>query len=61
MKLLGRMFHTLRVWLGLADASESHLTPTHGWLLAEPAEARRQRKAFDTARAARLRANSGQP
>ena len=60
MNLLGRMFHTLRVWLGLADASESHLTPSHGWLLSEPVEARRQRRAFDTERATRLRKRSGQ-
>lgn len=53
--MLGKLFHTLRVWAGLADASESHITPSHGWLLAEPVEARRQRTAFDGARAARLR------
>ena len=37
MNVLNRMFHTLRVWTGLADASESRLTPDHGWLLASPA------------------------
>jgi len=30
MNLLGKAFHMLRVWTGLADASESHLTPSHG-------------------------------
>ena len=33
MSMLSKAFHTLRVWAGLADASESHLTPDHGWLL----------------------------
>jgi len=47
MNMLGRMFHTLRVWTGLADASESHVTPSHGWLLPAPADARQQRKDFD--------------
>ena len=58
--MLGRLFHMLRVWTGLADASESHITPSHGWLLSEPAEARQQRKLFDTDRASRLREKSGQ-
>lgn len=60
MNMLGRLFHMLRVWTGLADASESHITPSHGWLLSEPAEARQQRRAFDTDRATRLREKSGQ-
>ena len=59
MSFLGRIFHTLRVWTGLADASLSRLTPDHGWLLAAPAEARVQRRAFDSERAARLRERSG--
>ena len=59
MSMLGRLVHTLRVWTGLADASESHLTPSHGWLLSEPVEARKQRKASDTERARRLRERSG--
>jgi len=59
LSFLGRVFHTLRVWAGLADASLSHITPSHGWLLAEPVEARQQRKDFDTERAARLRERSG--
>jgi hypothetical protein len=59
MNMLGNVFQTLRVWMGLADPSESRIIPSHGWLLAEPTEARRQRKAFDTARATRLRERSG--
>jgi hypothetical protein len=53
MNLLGKAFHKLRVWAGLADASESHLTPGHGWLLAAPAVARVQREEADARRAAR--------
>ena len=59
MSFLGRIFHRLRVWTGLADTSLSHLTPGHGWLLAEPAEARIQRSASDAERAMRLRERSG--
>jgi hypothetical protein len=59
MKILGKVFHTLRVWMGLADASESHLTPSHGWLLTTPAEARQQRELFAADQAARLRRASG--
>jgi hypothetical protein len=59
MSLLGRLIHMLRAWMGLADASESRITPSHGWLLSEPAEARRQRKTFDAERATRLRDRSG--
>ena len=55
MSILGRILHTLRVWTGLADASDSHITPSHGWLLAEPVLARQQRIDFDTDRAARRR------
>jgi hypothetical protein len=33
MGILSNAFHSLRVWTGLADATESHLTPSHGWLL----------------------------
>jgi hypothetical protein len=54
MNMLGRAFHTLRVWTGLADASESHVTPSHGWLLAAAVDARRQRADSETQRAARL-------
>jgi hypothetical protein len=41
MSMLGKAFHMLCVWMGLADASESHLTPSHGWLLPAPVAARR--------------------
>ena len=54
MSMLGRAFHTLRVWLGFADASESHLTPAFGWLLPVPAEARQQREESDASRSGRL-------
>ena len=54
MNLLGRVLHMLRVWTGLADASESHLTPSHGWLLAPAADVRRERRDADARRAARL-------
>ena len=47
MNLLGRAFQKMREWVGLADTSESHLTPGHGWLLPVPADARRDRN--DTA------------
>lgn len=50
MSFLGRVFHTMRVWTGLADASESRMTPDHGWLLATPAEARKQRAESDAQR-----------
>ncbi len=53
MSILGRIFHTLRVWTGLEDASDSHITPSHGWLLAEPVLAREQRKDFVRDRARR--------
>lgn len=44
MSMLSKTFHTLRVWTGLADASESHLTPDHGWLLPAPADVRKARE-----------------
>ncbi len=53
MNMLGRAFHALRVWTGLADASESHLTPSHGWLLPTPAAARQAREDSARRRAAR--------
>ncbi len=52
MNLLGRTLHTLRVWTGLAGASESHLAPGHGWLLPMPAVARQERRESDARRAA---------
>jgi hypothetical protein len=44
--------HVLRVWTGLADASESHLTPSHGWLLPTPATARALQLEYEAQRAA---------
>jgi len=58
LSILGRILHTLRVWTGLADACDSHITPSHGWLLPAPVVARQQRKDFDSERAARLRERS---
>jgi hypothetical protein len=54
MNMLGKAFHMLRVWTGLADADESHLTPSHGWLLPAAADARRQQQTSDARRAATL-------
>ncbi len=48
----------LRVFTGLQDASESHITPSHGWLLAEPLVAREQRKNFEIERGTRRRDGS---
>jgi hypothetical protein len=53
MNLLSKVFHTLRVWTGLAGVSRSHLTPGHGWLLPTPVEARQQRRASEALRALR--------
>jgi hypothetical protein len=36
MNLLRRFLSTLRTWLGLSDAANDHLTPSHGWLLPDP-------------------------
>jgi len=48
--MLDRAFHVLRTWLGLGDASETNLTPVHGWLLPIPAEVRSRRQAAEAAR-----------
>jgi len=60
MSILGNAFHKLRVWTGLTDASESHLTPGHGWLLVGAADARRQREAPEAQRTARLPERNGE-
>jgi hypothetical protein len=60
MSMLGKAFETLRAWLGLADASESHLTPSHGWLLPVPVDARVQRDELAPRRAVRLRSGDSQ-
>lgn len=54
MNMLGRVLHKLRVWMGLADASESHLTPSHGWLLPAAVDVRQRREDSAARRAARL-------
>jgi hypothetical protein len=54
MNMLGKAFHTLRIWTGLADASESHLTPGHGWLLAAAVDARQQPRDPDARLAAHI-------
>jgi hypothetical protein len=51
MTMMDRAFHALRTWLGLADASEAHLTPGHGWLLPVPADVLTGRRAAEAARA----------
>jgi hypothetical protein len=48
--MMDRAFHALRTWLGLADASEAHLTPGHGWLLPVPADVLTLRRAAEAAR-----------
>ncbi len=58
MSLLGKVFHTLRTWIGLADPSESHLTPSHGWLNPAPADARQERKDSDARQAAARERNA---
>jgi hypothetical protein len=47
MNMLSRIFHSLRTFAGLADPSEPHLIPDHGWLQATPADARRLRAEAD--------------
>jgi hypothetical protein len=58
MDMLGRLIHWLRVWTGLADASESRLTPSHGWLLPAPAVARQQKRDSDPLRTPRGERNA---
>lgn len=60
MNMLGKAFRTLRVWLGLADAAESHLTPSHGWLLPSPGDARGQRGEAGARRDARVLGRNSQ-
>ena len=58
MNLLGKAFQKIRAWVGLADASDSRLTPGHGWLLPVPVDARPQQE-DEAARRASRRAGSG--
>ena len=53
MNMLSRAFQTLRAWIGLGDASGSHLTPDHGWLLPAAADARRRGENLDATGAGR--------
>jgi hypothetical protein len=53
MNLLGKVFQKMREWVGLADTSESHLTPGHGWLLPVPVDARQERNETAARRAER--------
>jgi hypothetical protein len=50
MSVFSNALHTLRVWTGFADVAETHLTPSHGWLLPSPVEARLQHEAADASR-----------
>ena len=50
MTMMDRAFRALRTWLGLADASEAHLTPGHGSLLPVPAEVLTRRRSVEAAR-----------
>ena len=52
MTMMDRALHALRTWLGLADASEAHLTPGHGWLLPVPAEVITRRRVAEAGNAA---------
>jgi hypothetical protein len=44
VNLLRQAFVSLLNWLGLGDASDDHLTPSHGWLLPTPEPAMALRK-----------------
>ena len=54
MNVITNAWHALRVWTGFADATESHLTPGHGWLLPSPADARLQHDIAAATRAERV-------
>ena len=56
MRTLARASSTLRGWLGLADAPDSHPTASHGWLLASADTLERLKREQDTrpGRGARL-------
>ena len=58
MKLLDEIVRLVRTGLGLADPSDSRLTPGHGWLLPAPAEALRLRR-VEEARRARALSDTG--
>ena len=50
MTMMDRVFYALRTWLGLADASEAHLTPGPGRLQPVPAEVVTRRRSVEAAR-----------
>jgi hypothetical protein len=50
MSMMGDFLARLRLWLGLGDASDAHPTPSHGWLLPQPIDARRQRAELEAGR-----------
>jgi hypothetical protein len=54
MNKLGNAFHRLLVWIGLADVSQSHMTPSYGWLLPVPVIAHREPEGSAVARAERI-------
>jgi len=56
--LLSRAIDAVRVFIGLNDPSENHLTPSHGWLL--PRQGARA-VASGKAPVAATRANPGRP
>jgi len=60
MKLLDNVLRLIRTGLGLADPSDSRLTPGHGWLLPAPAEALRLRR-VEEARRTRPFSGTGRP
>lgn len=60
MKLLDEVLRLARTCLGLADPSDSRLTPDHGWLLPAPAEALRLRR-IEEARRVRALPGTGRP
>jgi hypothetical protein len=61
MNLLGKAFQKIRAWVGLADASDSRLTPGHGWLLPVPVDARLRREDETTRRASHGAGSGGRP
>ena len=62
MNLLGKAFQKMRAWVGLGEASDSRLTPGHGWLLPVPVpvDARPQQE-DEAARASRRAGSGGRP
>lgn len=59
MNILEKAFRALCSWAGLADPTESRLTPAHAWLLPTAADARRQVAAAMARRAQRRGGRDG--